>query len=107
MILAAAPSHVTGQIRLTKKKKKKHYQEIFSLLNPQGVFCNLEHVYSATENLNLKFLAATGLTPQTVDPSNELLDVEIQLGWLWKLGFVDVDCDWKWLELALLIGFEP
>jgi tRNA (cmo5U34)-methyltransferase len=92
---------------LVHPRKRQLYTEIFNLLNLHGVFCNLEHVSSATENLHLKFLAATGLTPETEDPSNKLLDVETQLQWLRKIGFVDVDCTWKWLELALLMGSKP
>jgi len=92
---------------LTHPRKKQLYTEIFNLLNPKGVFCNLEHVSSATENLHLKFVKAIGWTPQMEDPSNNLLDVHTQLQWLREIGFVDVDCFWKWLEIALIIGFKP
>jgi hypothetical protein len=36
-----------------------------------------------------------------------LLDVETQLGWLRELGFDDVGCHCKWLEMALLVGIKP
>lgn len=92
---------------LTHSRKKQLYTEIFNMLNPKGIFCNLEHVSSATENLHCKFVKAIGWTPQMEDPSNKLLDVHTQLQWLRKIGFVDADCYWKWFELALLVGMKP
>jgi tRNA (cmo5U34)-methyltransferase len=92
---------------LPHERKKQLYREVFELLNPGGVFCNLEHVASPTERVHLKFLASIGQTPESEDPSNKLLDVETQLCWLRQIGFVDVDCYWKWLEVALLVGYKP
>jgi len=92
---------------LVHPRKKELYTEIFDMLNHGGFFCNLEHVAPASENLHLKFLVASGLTLQGEDPSNKLLKVETQLGWLREIGFVDVDCYWKWLEIAVIAGFKP
>ncbi|MBD2293340.1 class I SAM-dependent methyltransferase [Anabaena sphaerica FACHB-251] len=91
---------------LSHKRKLSLYTEVFKNLNPGGIFCNLEHVASPTPALHEKFLKEIGTLPENDDPSNKLLDVETQLQWLIKIGFIDVDCYWKWLELALLIGVK-
>ncbi len=92
---------------LRHERKRTLYTEINRLLPPGGVFCNLEHVASPTETLHRRFLAALSVQPEDEDPSNKLLDLETQLGWLRDIGFTDVDCHWKWLELALLVGAKP
>ena len=89
------------------ERKRSLYAEIFAHLEPGGIFCNLEHVASSTFNLHEHFLRAIGSTLETEDPSNQLLDVETQLTWLRAFGFTDVDCYWKWLELALLVAVKP
>jgi tRNA (cmo5U34)-methyltransferase len=92
---------------LEHERKRALYGEVFDLLEPGGVFTNLEHVASPTHRLHLAFFAAIGEPIEDEDPSDRLLDVETQLGWLRELGFDDVDCYWKWLEMALLVGVKP
>ena len=61
---------------------------------------------STSPAMHAQFLKSLGWTPESEDPSNKLLDMETQLGWLRAIGFADVDCYWKWRELALLVGFK-
>jgi len=92
---------------LEHERKRSLYGEVLELLEPGGVFANFEHVASATHRLHLKFFAAIDEPLEHEDPSDRLLDVETQLRWLREHGFDDVDCYWKWLEMALLVGVKP
>jgi tRNA (cmo5U34)-methyltransferase len=87
------------------ERKRAIYGEVFAMLAPGGVFCNFEHVASPTPALHRAFLNA--LASGEEDPSNKLLDLETQLAWLREIGFEDVDCHWKWRELALFAGVKP
>jgi SAM-dependent methyltransferase len=89
---------------LSDPRKLELYKEVYATLRPGGVFCNLEHVSPASPALNARFLSALEVEE---DATNILLDINTQLTWLRELGFEEVDCDWKWLELALLAGAKP
>jgi tRNA (cmo5U34)-methyltransferase len=89
---------------LPHPRKRQLYQEVWGLLEPGGVFCNLEHVASPGPRAHQRFLDALGITPEQEDPSNQLLDAETQVRWLREIGFEDADCLWRWRELALLVG---
>lgn len=86
----------------TDGRKASLYTEVADRLEPDGCFLNLEHVASPTPELHRQFMEAIGSTRE--DPSNMLASVEANLGWLRAAGFTDVDCAWKWRELALLVG---
>ena len=90
---------------LVHERKRALYAEVFQAIAPGGVFCNLEHVASPTPRVHDKFLEAIGWPDE--DPSNKLLDLDTQLQWLREIGFEDVDCYWKWRELALFAGTKP
>ena len=92
---------------LEDERKRSLFAEVFELLEPAGVFANFEHVASPTQRLHEAFFAAIEEPLECEDPSDRLVDVETQLGWLRDVGFDDVDCYWKWLEMALLVGIRP
>jgi tRNA (cmo5U34)-methyltransferase len=90
----------------TDARKRALYGEIHAALSAGGVFLNLEHVAPATPELHARFLRSLGITPADEDPSNKLVSVETQVRWLREIGFQDVDCHWRWLELALFGGIK-
>jgi tRNA (cmo5U34)-methyltransferase len=83
------------------------YGEVYERLRAGGLFVNAEHVASRTEALHLEFLGKLGTPPERDDPSNQLVGVEAHLTWLEGCGFVNVDCFWKWRELAVVAGSKP
>lgn len=92
---------------LEDARKRELYGEVWEMTRKGGVFCNLEHVASPTPNLHVAFYKALKVSLNEEDANNRLLDVETQLQWLREIGFAEVDCYWKWREMALLVGKKP
>lgn len=92
---------------LEHERQRSLYAEVFGLLEPGGVFANFEHVASPTARLHRAFFAAIDEPLENEDPSDRTVAVETQLGRLREIGFDDVDCYWKWREMALLAGVKP
>jgi tRNA (cmo5U34)-methyltransferase len=114
---------------LSNERKQTLYSEIFSLLAPGAMFINVEHVASSTLWLEEQYdcsivdsLAAyqgqigTGRSRAQVEreyqtredkKANVLAPVEEQCAWLARTGFDDVDCYFKYFELAVFGGRRP
>lgn len=110
------------------KRKKEIYKEIFNLLNPGGLFLNLEHVSSPSRWLRhlfdeffidclYKYHCAMGSVMShkeiakkhynnPLKKANILAPVETQCAWLRGIGFKNVDCYLKIFELALFGGIK-
>jgi SAM-dependent methyltransferase len=89
---------------LTDERKRDLFGEIHRLLRPGGVFANLDLVSSASLRLHQRFRQEIGRTQD--DPSDCLAGLAEQMGWLRDAGFAEVDCHFKWLELALIVAVK-
>jgi SAM-dependent methyltransferase len=87
---------------LEDARKQALFREVHALLGPGGVFVNLDLVAAASSEQHERFRLAIG-RPQD-DPADRLADLCQQLGWLRAAGFGDADCQFKWLQLALLVA---
>ena len=58
---------------LVPDRQRALYGEVFDRLRPGGLFANVEHVASRSDELHIAFLAAIGRTPEQDDPSNKLV----------------------------------
>jgi SAM-dependent methyltransferase len=114
---------------LPDARKRELFAEIRDMLVPGGVFLDLEHVASATTRVAAladdamidhqwlrrrergepitRDAVRTEYLGRPDQAANILAPVDVQCGWLRELGFVDVDCHWKWFELALFGGVRP
>jgi tRNA (cmo5U34)-methyltransferase len=112
---------------LADDRKRALYGEIHGLLSEGGAFLNCEHVSSPSPRLEAMFDDAMSehlyqsrrergeaVTREQVHrellgrpdrAANILASVEEQCRWLREVGFRDVDCFWKYFELAIFGGF--
>jgi ubiquinone/menaquinone biosynthesis C-methylase UbiE len=113
---------------LPDDRKRTLYQEISGLLADGGVFVNCEHVSSPSpfieelfndamsehlwqrkrergENVPLKQVRQEYVT-RPDRAANILVSVEEQCRWLRDIGFIHVDCFWKYFELAIFGGYR-
>ncbi len=87
---------------LDDERKRALFAEIHALLAPEGIFANLDLVASATLEQHERFRCAIGRVQD--DPTDQLAGLCPQLSWIGDVGFREVDCPFKWLELALVVA---
>jgi len=110
-------------------RKRQIYTEIFGLLASGGMFVNMEHVASPTGRIAelwdrirvdslYNFAVQRGANKSRALIEKEYFErpdreanrftlVETQCEWLKKIGYTDVDCFFKYFELAIFGGCRP
>ncbi len=113
---------------LPDQRKRALYQEIYHVLAEGGVFLNCEHVASSTPRIEQMFddamtehlwqrrkekgedVSREQVRREFLErpdrAANILAPVEEQCRWLREIGFRDVDCFWKYFELAIFGGMR-
>ena len=103
---------------LTDEHKLKLYREIYRSLNAPGSFVNADFVDSGSpyfgkifDELRMDQMREQGLSENYVEENYvEHRKIEIptpverQMSWLREIGFQEVECIWKYLNLATCIG---
>ena len=122
-------SRASRSITCQHDRKAALYRELLPLLAPGALFINVEHVASASPWLEEVWNEAMidSLTEyhekQRTGQSREMIAREYgsatrpggecaghgrdAAGWLRDAGFADVDCVFKYFELAVLTGRRP
>jgi tRNA (cmo5U34)-methyltransferase len=96
--------------------KKKIYNKIYSLLNPDGEFLNADQIAADSEGMNLKYCKILDeyvrANASDEDYEQLLKNIELdrrspvspQLEWLRAAGFAEVDCIFKYICFAVMYG---
>ncbi|ENH96037.1 hypothetical protein J416_12959 [Gracilibacillus halophilus YIM-C55.5] len=108
---------------LPDEQKQRVYQQIYDLLADGGVFINIEHVASATPQVealhdqlfihhlstynNRHYEDVEQEYHERPDKEDNILQrVDIQVDWLRDIGFQHADCFFKWMELSVFGGVK-
>lgn len=89
---------------LEDQRKRELFDEVHGLLTPGGVFANLDLVRSGSTRLHERFRREIGRVED--DPTDRLAGLDEQMDWLREAGFAEVDCHFKWLEMALIVAVK-
>ena len=112
---------------LKNGRKYELFEEIFEILEPGGIFVNMDHVSSASKfgynlfnelivdtlyaklDINKKQSKTELMKEHLNEPDqseNILLSVTTQCDWLKEIGFKDVDCFFKCFESCIYAGIK-
>ena len=102
---------------LTDEEKKKLFDNIYSLLNPDGIFINADQVLGHTPFLDSLYkedwknkINMSGLTISEIQAAHErtkldkMTTLDNQIKWLINSGFKDVDCIYKYFNFVVLFA---
>jgi len=102
---------------LTDIEKKELYARIYSILNQDGVFINADQVFGSTPFIEALYkrdwklkIENSGLSKDEIHSAYERTELDKmatlgdQLNWLKDIGFLDVDCIYKYYNFVVMFG---
>lgn len=110
---------------LPAERKRSLFAELFGMLEPGGVFVNMDYVavegplqglfdetwagaMQAEPDTESRTGGESGEVPVVDDEDDDRPDLaEAQVGWLREAGFEQAEVQFKWAEAAVMAGFKP
>jgi tRNA (cmo5U34)-methyltransferase len=102
---------------LEDQEKKQLYQLIFSVMHSKSIFINADQVHGSTLPLDELYksdwrskVEASGLTAKELTAAYErtkldkMSTLDQQLTWLTEIGFVNVDCVYKYYNFVVIFA---
>jgi tRNA (cmo5U34)-methyltransferase len=102
---------------LADNQKRELYANIFSILNPNGIFINADQVLGNTLFIESLYKSEwklkvdnSGLSQYEIHSAYErtkldkMATLDDQLTWLKEIGFLDVDCVYKYYNFAVIFA---